>query len=281
MAALAALADGRPGSTPSAGNWRTDPAWHAGKAEWALYDATRVIYGAPRSYEATIFTNKQSMALDTTTKIDGSSDRSIEVFKHNVSEIVPTENYDYRFLTTSFVKSADMSVYKVAASTQEDCGSSYRQIVNDRGRLSMTEFCYFPGAGETSNSMRTPDRFSVHDALTLTLRDYPFGTQFLTALTLDLVPDLSNPRSVNMTPSKATISEIGDETITVPYGTLRAHHLRVDHEIDGRTVATDYWFSAEPGMRNVLVQYEDAIGTVYRLKRFDWWAYWSDPRPSE
>ena len=43
MLMLAALAGVAPQSGRSAQNWKTDPIWYAGKAEWAVYEATRII----------------------------------------------------------------------------------------------------------------------------------------------------------------------------------------------------------------------------------------------
>ena len=90
---LAVVATSAVAEPPS---WRDDPAWSDGKAEWALYDASRVIYGEPRAYEATIFTNTQHMDPATATKSsDWRTDGAIPVFKHNVSEIVPTDTVKY------------------------------------------------------------------------------------------------------------------------------------------------------------------------------------------
>ena len=44
--------------TGASGGWRDDPIWYDGKAEWALYEAERTIYGETRRYQTTIFVNK-------------------------------------------------------------------------------------------------------------------------------------------------------------------------------------------------------------------------------
>ncbi len=159
-------------------NWRTDPVWYEGKAEWALYDAQRTIYGKPRYYEATIFTNKQHMDPATTTKAANWRDaNTIEVFKHNVSEMIETDNYTYRFLTTCFVDTKTLEPYKIIASSQEDCGTTYKQFVIEDGQVHATSNSYFPKEGTQDTSYRRSGQsrhFAFHDTLTLTLRDYPF-----------------------------------------------------------------------------------------------------------
>ena len=89
-AAGLALASPQVAAPPvSDGAWRTDPAWNQGKAEWALYDAVRPIYGVNRRYEASLFTNKQRMEPGTATKArDWRNPATIEVFKHNLSEMI-------------------------------------------------------------------------------------------------------------------------------------------------------------------------------------------------
>ncbi|MCA9297073.1 MAG: hypothetical protein KC983_11160 [Phycisphaerales bacterium] len=265
-------------SPDAAGAWATDPAWYNGKAEWALYESTRMVYGAPRRFETTIFTNKQFMDRTTTTKVAGdASGERVEVFKHNVSEMVPTANYIYRFLTTSFVRTRDMTPYKLVASTQEDCGATYHQFVVDNGTVKADEFSYFPAEGAASTTYPAPDDLAFHDMLTLTLRNYPFDAP-RDVQTIQLIRDQTDTHHVDQTPARASVGYLGAETISVPFGTMRTHHLRVTHPHDGGKGFSDYWFAADDH-RHVLVQYEGPYSVTYRLKRLDWWAYWSDPRP--
>ncbi len=266
-------------------NWRTDPVWYDGKAEWALYDAQRTIYGKPRYYKATIFTNKQRMDPATTTKAANWRDaNTIEVFKHNVSEMIETDNYTYRFLTTCFVDTKTLEPYKVVASSQEDCGTTYKQFVIDNGQVHATSNSYFSNEGTHDTSYRRPGQsrhFAFHDTLTLTLRDYPFDADDPPTMKLKLIADQTNNHATPQRPEEATVRLVGRKSITVPYGTIDAHHLVVEHAEQGGTTRSDYWFAADDAMRHVLVKYEGPYGVKYELKRLDWWAYWADPRPQE
>ncbi|MCP3905367.1 MAG: hypothetical protein GY715_17200, partial [Planctomycetes bacterium] len=237
-------------------SWRDDPAWHSGKAEWALYDAERPIYGTTRRYEATLFTNKQQMDPSTTTKAaDWRDPNAVEVFKHNLSEMIETEHYTYRFLTTSFVRADTLEPYKVVASTQEDCGTTFKKLVVDPDTVTAEQFCYFPGPGEDRTKYARPRDLALHDALSLTLRDYPFDAARHPKQRVTLVPDQTDTHRTSQRGSEAVIEYVERTTVTVPYGAVDAHHLRVTHERDGGVTETHYWFAADPALRRVMVRY--------------------------
>lgn len=266
-------------------DWRTDPAWYEGKAEWALYDATRIIYGEPRTYEATIFTNKQHMDPATTTKAsDWQRPGNVEVFKHNLSEMIPTENYTYRFLTTAFIRTDNLGLFKLIASTQEDCGATYKDFTttND-GRVQAVQFSYFPDEGRSTTTYAMGDRFAAHDALSLTLRDFPFSTaKEGDTRTIELLADQTDTHATPLKPARATVRYAGPETLNLPIGEVRAHHLIVTHDEIGGMTESHYWFADDAeNMRRIMVRYEGPWGVEYRLKQLDWWAYWdrSNPRP--
>jgi hypothetical protein len=274
LLAAGTLAFTTPSVSPTAGpGWRTDRAWDAGPAEWALYDAVRPIYGVDRQYEATLFTNTQRMDPATTVKSDGGGRGSFEVFKHNLSEMIETEHYTYRFVTTCFVRSDTLAPYKVAVSSQEDCGTTYKQFVVADGAVDARQFCYFPGAGASAATYDAPANLAFHDALSLTLRDYDFDAK--PRLRVPLMPDQTDTHETGLRPGTATITYVERETVSVPYGEVDAHHLRVTHARDGGTTTTDYWFAAdEADMRHVMVKYHGPYGVRYELKRLGWWAYW-------
>jgi hypothetical protein len=267
---------------PAGTSWRDDPAWYSGKAEWALYDAVRPIYGVLRRYEATLFTNKQQMDPATTTKAeDWRGEDRVEVFKHNLSEMIPTEHYTYRFLTTCFVDAGTLAPRKLAVSTQEDCGTTFKHFVVDDDGVEADQFCYFPGPGEDHAEYARPRDFGMHDALSLTLRDYPFDAAEHPTQRLTLVPDQTDTHRTNQRGATATVEYVERTTVTVPFGAIDAHHLRVTHQSDGGVTETNYWFAADPALRRVMVRYEGPYGVRYALKKYGFWAYWdtNEKRP--
>lgn len=264
-----------------AGSWKDDPIWYDGKAEYAVYAASRSIYGVARNYDAVIITNKQQMDPGATTKAaDWRDPDTVEVFKHNVSEIIPTENYDYRFLTTSFVRTDDLSPFKLVMSSQEDCGSSYKQITSVDRRWQALSHVYFPDAGETRANGRRDRDYQQQDNLSLVLRDYPFEADEHPEMKLSLVPDLTHARSTILRPIPATVHYGGKETLDLPIGSTEAYRLDVRSDDPGATAT--YWFAADSGPEklNILVKYNGPNGVSYELKHLTRWSYWDRSAPT-
>lgn len=264
--------------TPT-GDWSRDPAWFQGKAEWALYDAQRAIYGKQRAYEATLFTNTQLMDPKTSTKCNQNVSGAIEVFKLNLSEQIPTENYVYRFLTTSFVHRADLSLYKLTTSTQEDCGSTFGQFLDEGNGVTFQQYNYFPGPGQANGNLGSSTELTFFNALPLTLRNFPFPTDQTTPTTIkvNLIADQTTTKRPNNKSRQATITYEGREKLTVPIGAIWTHHLSLIMEGDDARQATHFWMAEDA--RHVMVKYTNPNGTSYRLKRLAWWAYWNEPQP--
>ncbi len=243
--------------------WRTDAAWYDGKAEKAVYDAKRRIYGLEREYVATAYTNKQHMDPATTTK--SANDAGVEVFKHHWSERVPTENYDYDFSTCTFTRTGDLGAFKLTVATQEDCGASFKQLWREGDRLRWLESVYFPDAGLREGELDGPVHFA--DALPLLLRDYPFDAP-LEPVSLRLVPSQKSTRKRSFEPAETVVRYVGRQTLTLPAGEVEAHHLAA-------VGVADLWFAADgtaPWL-HALVRYQDA-DAVYELRSLERTAYW-------
>ncbi len=252
-------------------SWRTDPVWDDGLAEVCVYAATRTIYGVPRDYEATVYTNKQHMDLSTTTKASGAG--GVEVFKQHAAERVPTENYDYDFSTATFTVTRNLAPYKLTAATQEDCGASFKQVWRDGAQLRWSESVYFPGAGMAEGLLARDDAQFV-DALPLVLRDFPFEASPGEGIVMWLVPSQKDTHRVPFEPVACEVVHIGEEVCELPLGQLEAHHLRVTAE--GGGLVGDYWFAADGGapLLHALVRYEGPDGQSYRLSSLGRRAYW-------
>ncbi len=251
--------------------WRDDPVWHDGKAECAVYDATRTIYGTQRGYTARIFTNKEVASPQTFTKSADGTGRA--VFKHHVREDIPTKNYTYHFSTMAYVGTDDLKSLKLDMGSQEDCGATFKQYVNHADTLRWRQQSYFPDEGERSGELEPGKHFAFQDALTLILRGYPFDDPPKT-LELQMLRDQTD---THLTPPDelatgvAIVQYRGEETLDLPIGEVRAHHLVL-------WVAPDwdehYWFAADETMLHVMVQHEGRWGVTYRLKGLERRAYW-------
>lgn len=266
-------------------SWRTDPIWYDGKAEYAVYDAVRPIYGTDRRYEAVLITNKQQMDPKTTTKsADWRAPGQVEVFKHNRREVIPTENYVYKYLTTTFVRTDDLTPFKLTMSSQEDCGATFKHFVANGKRVKADTFVYFPEGGPKHFDYAQMKELQFHDDLSLALRGYPFGDAPKEAMMISVVPDQTNTRTTSAQPTPMVIVFERKETLELPIGTVEAYRLRVgptegtsnDSTIRGLNQSSTYWFAADggPDWLHIMVKYEGPYSVKYELKSMKRWAYW-------
>src|SRR6185436_45137 len=122
------------------------------------------------------FTNKEQHERATLTKANGSKD-TIEVWKHNQIEDIPTPNYHYHYVTTSHLAVKDMRLTRLDCSIQEFCGTSFKQFELRPGdnKLRFFLFSYMPEQGKVEGFQGLEDRFVVPaDSLPLWLRDFDF-----------------------------------------------------------------------------------------------------------
>lgn len=256
--------------------WRNDSIWHDGKAEMAIYDATRTIYGKSRKFQATIYTNKEvADAEPSFTKSPDNEGR--EVFKHHLREDVPTENYDYHYSVMSYVGTQDLKSLKLDVGSIEDCGTTFKQYINHAGTMRWQQNSYFPEEGARTGTASPAKNFAFADALTLVLRGYPFEKS--ARVTLTLLPSQISNKLAPSEPEQVAVEYVGKETLDLPRGKTAAHHLRVvwPKAGEGSQAARDYWFAADSKLQHVLVKYDDGKGTTYALRSVERKAYWERP----
>jgi len=251
-----------------ADSWRTDRVWYDGLAEKCTYEATRTIYGAERRYEAYAYTNKERVDPRTGVKTD--AEDGLEVFKHHWSERVPTERYDYDFSTMTYARATDLAVWKLTASTQEDCGASFKEVWRDGSDLRWFESVYFPGAGRRDGKLGGDT--VLFDGLTLTLRGFDFENR--KDLDLSLLPMQKDTRAVSFERERRTVRYVGTSELDLPVGRVRAHELALlkpDASVEAR-----YWFAADESApwAHALVRFEGPQGITYRLAKHERLAYW-------
>ncbi|MBI5364290.1 MAG: hypothetical protein HZA53_14010 [Planctomycetes bacterium] len=252
-----------------ASNWSYDPAWNDGLAEKCVYEATRTIYGKERRYLATAYTNKERVDPRTTCKTD--DPKGLEVFKHHWSEIVPTENYAYRFSTMSYYDVLGGRPNKLTVSTQEDCGASFKECWRSGNQFLWSDSVYFPGGGRREG--RLDGVFTFADSLSIALRRLPadLGRE---ELELFVVPPQKDTHQASWTLQRWRVRGRGRSTQELPIGSVDADGYDV-FDAHGALVET-YWFAADekaPILR-AMVRYEGPNGVTYRLKSIERTAYW-------
>jgi hypothetical protein len=245
--------------------WATDPVWHDGLVEKATYAASRIVYGKPRPYTAIFFTNKEQHDRATLTKSDKGRD-TIEVWKLNQVEDIPTPNYTYHYVTTTHLTTRDMTLTRHESSSQEFCGTSFKQYTlkiwpgTTLGQLDYFAFSYMPEAGRTEAVINTATAIPF-DALPLRLRGYDFATK--PDLNLELLPSQKNNRSTPRDPFAATVKYAGEEN--------GAHKLELHVRGEPNPRAT-YWMAKD--RLHVMLKFTGPQGQTYDLKdlaRVDYW----------
>jgi hypothetical protein len=166
----------------------------------------------------------------------------------------------------------DLSVFKLTASTQEDCGASFKEIWREKEHLRWLDSVYFPGGGRREGEFERHQNTVFFDALTLTLRDYPFDTP--ADLALRVIPSQKDNHQTSFDPVDRTVRYAGKSTQDLPIGKIDAHELDLvtpDGKIEAR-----FWFAADASAPrlHVLVRYEGSGGVTYRLKSLERTAYW-------
>ena len=253
-------------SLQPSGAWATDSIWYDGLVEKATYDATKVIYGKSRSYEATFLTNKEQHDTATWTKANGSSD-TVEVWKHNQIEVVPTPNYEYKFITTSHATVDGLSLTRMDATSQEWCGTTFHQYLreddpSELDGLSYFGFSYMPEQGRSSGEVSADAAATTiaFNSLPLVLRGYDFDGRG--ELSFRMLPDQKSNKLVPYEPVDATVTYAGE--------TDEGHKLTLT--ANGEAVGT-FVFAGD--RRHVMLSYEGANGDSYTLTNLDRVNYWT------
>jgi len=266
---------------PWTDGWKSHRVWYDGKAEYAEYEASRVIYGQPRSYTARFFTNKERYDFATSTKANSGG---LEAFKFHQRHDAPTPNYMYHFSTMAYVDTQNLMPVKLEMSSQEDCGATFKQFVTQRKGQAMDwmQSSYFPGEGVKRGKLPLTGEVPLvyADALPLVLRSFPFGK--VEQIELDVIPTQTDTHLTPVERVRVVVRYAGREVVEVPAGKIDAHVLQVLPQGAAEYTRADrYAFAAAegadpslPARLHVMVHMRTADGRELKLKQCKRWAYW-------
>jgi len=243
--------------------------WDDGLAEVATYDASRVVYGKPRKHEAVVITVKEDLDASRQVKADPPyGDRTIlPALKQRTVAVIPTDNYDYHFATSCFVSRNEPNrLIRVDASSQEWCGSTYKQLnVRDDG-AALQWHSYFDGEADGSESLKVGDADLVRDALPLQLRSLPFAEGLRRNVRVfDL---LTTSHYDQPTFRAATVQVASREPVETGLGTIDSWKVVVTSGDD----TDSFWFGTE--FPHILTKLEAADGRTLLLRHHERRAYW-------
>lgn len=277
LLSLALVAASAPSAAPPSGTsadsqavrWDADPIWHDGLVEKATYDASRVIYGRPRPFEATFLTNKEQHETATWTKATQDSNETVEVWKHNQIEVIPTPNYDYKYTTTSHLTTEGLQLTRLDMSESEWCGTTYAQYLkageDAAGRAwDYFTFSYMPGSGRETATVEAEGDADVVpiNALPLYLRGFDFERGGSVAV--KLLPDQKGNKLTPHEPMDGELRYVGPE----------GDGHRIEVYAGGELFGT-YVMGSRPQL-HVMRSFESADGTqTYALKEQDRVNYWT------
>jgi hypothetical protein len=265
MSLVSAVAQDQPAAVPPAHTWATSPTWYDGQVEKATYSATRTIYGKPRAFEAIFFTNKEQHDQKTNTKAVGSDDQ-VEVWKHNQIEVVPTPNYDYKFEATTHLRVKDLLLTRLDVSSQEFCGTSFKQyaVKLDRQGKPMWSyfgFSYMPESGRVEGTVEgRREPVVAFNSLPIWLRSFDFAGKG--EVSFALLPDQKSHRATPWEPVPASVKFTGE--------TEQAYQLQLT--VNGGVYGT-YEFAKD--RLHVMLSYTGNDGLSYQLKSVERTNYWT------
>ncbi len=249
-------------SSTRADEWKHDKTWYDGLVEKAVYSASRVVYGTPRVYDAVFIICKEKHDRATLTKANQSSD-TIEVWKFNQVEDIPTPNYTYHYLTTVHFTTKDWLLTRLDCGESEWCGTSFKQIIRraDDSGWDYRAFSYMPEAGAVRTKLTARSLFLPMDGLPLALRDFDFAAKKEVSFST-YRSQKSNQQTIGPVMS-AEVHFAGEE----PDG------YKLEVSIDGKLAGT-YWFAKD--RLHVMTRYESADASQkYELKSLNRVNYWT------
>lgn len=236
--------------------------WDDGLAEMAYYKATDTIYGEPRSFTRVHLVNRQWMDPRSGVKADRKTPGAVPVLKLNVVEEIPTENYNYRFQTTLFLRRADLTPFKMAVSSQEWCGTTYKHLRWNDDALKIDSRSYFPNEGD--RTWQVSADATPLEALLLIARDVVADDQ---PRNLNVLASFRSSHQVE--PSSMSARLVVAAAVTVTVGADRFDARRVDVQWGGQL--TGFVVEAAPPYRLLRFRMGVLRGELLSIERRPYW----------
>jgi hypothetical protein len=262
-------------SLPIDTSWSASPVWDDGKAEVAVYEAVRVVYGKRRTYEFTMITVKEMFNRAFNVKTDSYERNDLfTVMKVNLSARIDTDVYPYHYLTSMFFpRTSPHDVYKITSGSQEWCGNTFKRIQRTDSTYGYAFDSYWDNEGAGIRTL--PLNVWFEDQLFYTLRALdiakaktPFTVRVLpTMITNRAALDTATPATFTLTSDMIDPSSLGTISSIVEQECWRVTMKRTDG------VEAQWWFSKDP--QHILLRFHHSDGRSLRLKTLNRSAYWT------
>ncbi|GEO05008.1 hypothetical protein AAE02nite_26720 [Adhaeribacter aerolatus] len=242
--------------------WAQNKHWDDGLAEVAIYQAERVVYNKPRSFEYVLITVKEDFNQAFNVKTDNYNRSDLfPVMKVNQFCRIPTDNYPYHYLTSLFFRRENpVQVHKITSSSQEWCGNTFKAITQAGNNFNYSFNSYWDEQG--TGELTLPGDLLFEDQLPYTLR----SLRFKDGLTLKApIAELLQTNKANkpaVYPATITVhSDIG----STPNLWLVSVKLSAEKE-------NKYFFRKE--YPHILEKQQTWDGRQLQLKEVTRYAYW-------
>lgn len=253
----------------AAADWGTRPVWDDGLAEVAVYNARRVVYGKPRTFQTTVITVKEDFNAAYHAKADPPYEGKdlIPILKLNVVAEIPTEHYAYRYLLSSFVDRRDVTrLIKMTVGSQEWCGNTFKEVQTWRGSPELVYHSYWDGEGDGTYPLAWDADTMLEDQLALSLRAFPFAQG--REKRVRILPSQMNNRAVRPEVLPGRVRVTGEGPVDTGEGTVAAWRVEVTF---GEQVQT-YWF--QKAYPNIMLRFESSDGRMLQLDTWSRRTYW-------
>jgi len=256
--------------------------WDDGLSEMSYYDAVDTIYGKPRHYIRMMLLNREWLNPVQRVKAEHpvlsasgkGAAASIPVFKLNIIEQIPTQNYNYRYMVTVFLNRGTLEPEKLAASSQEWCGTTFKEFQWLPDGLKVRGFSYFEGEGDRQWSLPARPVVYPAEALFVVARAAAASKE---DLSLRVLPPARSTHLVEPIPRDVRL-EVAKETqsVRMPFGTFTGRRVTVTGA--GKHGPTEFTVETAPPYR--LLTYRGPGGLTLSLRYQERRAYWDRSKPS-
>ena len=254
--------------------------WGDGRAEFNLYDAQEVRYGAARASEVIHILVREPFSQRELVKAEaGTKAGTYPVLKLNQILHVPTGLYVYQQMHSSFWRVDSGALIKATLTSNDSCGNTYKEfraltgpatLLRDGWRYEWRT--YWEGASAGEENVAAPKDAVFYDELPMRVRTIDFASP-RNPFAIQLAPSVvrSKKDDVKFTAASVSWSRIGaDLMVKVTAGPLTdefllegepPHRLREWRKSDGgkltlrRSLKIDYWNYNQPdGKARALAQ---------------------------
>lgn len=255
--------------------WGAAPLWDDGQAEVAEYDASRIVYGAPRPHTAHLITVYEDLNREFYVKADWPYGQKpvLRALRQTQFFRILTPHGEVGHAVMVFLGRDDLSSpLRLRMSSQDWTGSTWKDFQLWGPRPQLLYNSYWDGEGAGERPLEAGRDVYYEEQLYLLLRGLPFA-DVLGVVSFRLADNqtTTNARPVTVSDAVLVVSH-PDEDVTVPAGTWALEDVwRVTVETQDRRILRYDFTEQEP---HTLLRFSHSDGRHLELRSVRRHAYW-------